>query len=241
MLVPVAVVGGVAMSFVNVINVIVVARGLMPASLAVAVAVFVVDGVDIGVALVPVIVVDVVDMAVVEVVGVPVVMGRRVAAVRPVVVVVIGVRLVRGLASHGRCSFCLECLPHVDVVFSGVVISHGRRRCVCASPAWLAPRRCESAGLLLAMGDGVPRDVRDMLVSERVDGLLASPRACDEARRPQDPQVLGRQRLGYPEPVDELVDTARAVGQVENDRQSVWGSERTQQLTSSGESVRVAL
>src|SRR5208282_1859420 len=53
-------------------------------------------------------------------------------------------------------------------------------------------------------------------------------------------QVLGRQRLGDSEPVDELVDTSRTIRQMQDDRQTVWGSQRPQQLTGTREALGMA-
>jgi len=101
-------VGGVAMTFVNVVDMTVVALSLVTAAFAMGVRVILVDGVDVGVALVPVIVMRMVNVAVVEVVRVPVVIGGRMTTGRSVVMIVIGVRLVWCLGRHGRCSFYLS-------------------------------------------------------------------------------------------------------------------------------------
>jgi len=146
----VAFVSSVTVTFVDVVDVIVVALSLVAAPLAVGVRVVLVDSVDIGVALVPVIVMDVVDMAVVEVVRVPVVIGGRMTAFGPVVVLVIRVRLVRG--RHGRCSFSLSVL---GLLFGGMVSSS-------SVTSWLHcgwPMRAMAVGVT-QVADPAPRRAR---------------------------------------------------------------------------------
>lgn len=97
-LVVVVAVHRVPVGAVNVVDVVVVHDGLMPATVAVGVVMVLGDHVGVGCVFVVVVSVRVVRMTVVEVVDVAVVLHRDVAAGRPVLVVVIGVGRVRG---HG--------------------------------------------------------------------------------------------------------------------------------------------
>lgn len=217
-LVPVALMGCVLMPVVGVVDVITMMPSLVAAVGSVDVVVRVMDGVDLVGTLVPVVVVDMVDMAVMKVVGVPVVIDRSVTAVRSVDVVVISVRLVQGLVRH---SLVLPFLMSFSISCPSL------RSCSSGRP-W-------PAHLLVAVGDGVPGDVRDVFVSQRVHRLLATPCPEDKARITQDSQVLGYQRLGDPELVDQLVNALGAMIQVQHDGQAVRSAERPQQFPGLGE------
>jgi hypothetical protein len=75
------------------------------------------------------------------------------------------------------------------------------------------------------MGEGVECYVRDVLVRKRIEGLLATSVARHEADGPEHSQVLGGERLGDPERVDQLVHTSRPFGELENDGEAVGGAE----------------
>jgi hypothetical protein len=95
-LVPVAVVGGVAMAVVDVIGVITVLHRLVPTALAMGVQVVVMGHVDVGRALVPMLIVIAMSMAIVEIVGMVTVYNSDVTAahamdVRMIVVCLVGI------------------------------------------------------------------------------------------------------------------------------------------------------
>src|SRR5438270_192971 len=99
MLVPMALVGDVAVGVVEVVDMVAVLHGLVPAPVAVLVGVVVV-GVVRQLALVPVPVVPAVHVPVVEVVGVAIVLDTWVTAVVGVLVAVLFVRVMDEIRSH---------------------------------------------------------------------------------------------------------------------------------------------
>ncbi|GAA4474723.1 hypothetical protein GCM10023094_10920 [Rhodococcus olei] len=96
MLVVVAVVRGVPVTVVDVVDVVAVRDGHVAAALTVPMFVLAVHGVPGRLALVDVVAVDAVQVSVVDVVGVVTVRNRDVTAAGPVDVVVLGVRMVLG-------------------------------------------------------------------------------------------------------------------------------------------------
>src|SRR6056297_1462215 len=59
--------------------------------------------------------------------------------------------------------------------------------------------------------DGVDHDVVDVIVGDRIDDLAAALLASDQVGSTQDPQVLGHERLGGADRLDELMDAAGAI------------------------------
>lgn len=87
--------------------------------------------------------------------------------------------------------------------------------------------------MFAAVGESVAGDVPDVVVGERVHGLLASARAGNEAKVPQHPEVLRHERLRRSEVLDELVHAARSVIELQHDRKSMRRPERPQQFSGS--------
>lgn len=81
----------------------------------------------------------------------------------------------------------------------------------------------------VAVSDRVAGGAGNAVVGQGVFGLLASPCADDESTAPQDSQVLGGQRLGDPESVDQFMDAARPVTELQHDGQPMRRTERPQQ------------
>jgi len=86
------------------------------------------------------------------------------------------------------------------------------------------------SGPLGCVDDSVVRDVCDVVVSEGVGDLPAPPLAVHQAARTQHPEMLGHERLGQTECVDEVVHAAGFVPKEEHDRQPVLVAERAEQL-----------
>ena len=64
------------------------------------------------------------------------------------------------------------------------------------------------------MVDGVARYVGNAGVGQLVRDLATAALAGDELGSPQDPQVLGHERLARAERLDEFVHAARALGEL---------------------------
>ena len=77
----------------------------------------------------------------------------------------------------------------------------------CPVPVEVGGEPAGSAGLA-GMLDGVPNDMCHVVVGQGVPGLPAVAISSHQPRPAQDGQVLGHQRLGYVEFVDEFVDGA---------------------------------
>jgi hypothetical protein len=112
-LVPVAGVGSVPVPVVDVVDMVPVGDGDMPATVRVLVLVTVVLGVPGGLALVHVILMHTVHVPVVGVVGVVPVGDGDVPAALAVIVGVAGVRLMRGGVGHGAGPSC--CASHLHI------------------------------------------------------------------------------------------------------------------------------
>lgn len=86
-----------------------------------------------------------------------------------------------------------------------------------------------------AVGDGVHSDAGHVVIGERVQGLLAPVGPGHQAGRAQDAQVLGCERLRDPEDIDQFVDALGSLRELEDDRQTMGGTECPQQLDGVGQ------
>jgi hypothetical protein len=77
-----------------------------------------------------------------------------------------------------------------------------------------------------AVQDGVLGDVGDVVVGQGVDGLLASAGRRHQPGRAQHPEVLRGKGRRDVEVVYQLVHTAGALGEVQDDGQAMGGAER---------------
>jgi hypothetical protein len=84
------------------------------------------------------------------------------------------------------------------------------------------------------VGHGIDGDAGDMVVVERVSDLAATPAAGHQPLTPQDPQVLGDERLGDTQGRDQLVDALLVVSEAEHDRQPVRVRQGPQQIRGCG-------
>ena len=82
-----------------------------------------------------------------------------------------------------------------------------------------------------SVGQGIAGDVGDVVVGQAVDGLFAVSRAGNKSDAPEHSQVLRGEGLRHVESVDELVDAARTLRQLEDDGEAVRRSESSQELT----------
>jgi len=72
--------------------------------------------------------------------------------------------------------------------------------------------------------------VADVLVGQRVLHFAAAPRSTDHTGGPQHAQMLGDQRLGGAERLDELMHATGAHAQLGDDRDAQRGRERAQEF-----------
>ena len=70
------------------------------------------------------------------------------------------------------------------------------------------------------MINGVRNDVSNVVIDERVHSLSSTPLHADEVGIPQDPKVLGYERLTHLELLDQLVDVARPLGELDHNGQT---------------------
>lgn len=82
-----------------------------------------------------------------------------------------------------------------------------------------------------SVGQGIAGDVGDVIVRQAVDGLFAPSGSGHKPGAPQHSQVLRGEGLRHVESVDELVDAARTLRQLEDDGEAVRRSESSQELT----------
>jgi hypothetical protein len=78
--------------------------------------------------------------------------------------------------------------------------------------------------------DCVADDVSDVLVAQPIDDLAPATARGHQVRGTQDAQVLADERLGDAEGVDEVVDAALAVGELEQDGHAYGGSKGSEEL-----------
>ena len=83
--------------------------------------------------------------------------------------------------------------------------------------------------------DRVEHDVVDVVVGDGIDGLAAASLPYEQVGAPQDPQVLGHQRLGGAGRLDEFVDAAGAIDQRHQHGQAQGVRHRLEQLGAVGE------
>lgn len=194
MLVPMTVVGGVAVAVVDVVHMVVVGHLVVPAPRAVLVIMFVMGDMNGVVALVPMLLVGPMDVPVVEIVGVVPVVHSGMAARRAVGVVVFWI----GGMGHGHGSL------------------RGR----------------EPAGWpqLGSMDYGVMDDVGDVLVSQRVSRLPTAALASYKVDGAEHPKMLGDERLGDPQGVDQFVDATALAAEFVHDGEAVGIPQSPKQL-----------
>jgi len=84
--------------------------------------------------------------------------------------------------------------------------------------------------MLQSVGD----DVAHMLVDEPVEMLPIAAFNGDQPGGPQDPQVLGHQRLAHFQSVDKLLHRPRRVGKFDHNGQANVSAEHPEQLRSAG-------
>jgi hypothetical protein len=87
--------------------------------------------------------------------------------------------------------------------------------------------------------NGVGDDVRDVLIGQRVNRSASLPFYPDQPGSSQHAQVLRDQRLTHPEPLDQLVDVPRLLGQLHDDGQPGWRGQHPEQLTGRIEGLRL--
>jgi len=80
------------------------------------------------------------------------------------------------------------------------------------------------------MAYGVGNEVADVVVDEGVNGLPAAALRRHHTGASQDPEVLGHEGLAYLEVPDELVDAARPLGELGDDRQPGRGGQDFEEL-----------
>ncbi len=83
--------------------------------------------------------------------------------------------------------------------------------------------------------DGVEHDVVYVVVGDGIEGLAAASLPYEQVGAPQDPQVLGHQRLGGAGRLDEFVDAAGAIEQRHQHGQAQGVRYRLEQLGAAGE------
>jgi len=77
---------------------------------------------------------------------------------------------------------------------------------------------------------GVGDNVADVLVDESVNRFTTTALRRHDPGAAQDPQVLRNERLAHFEVIDELVDTARPLPQLDHDSQAGRSGQHLQQL-----------
>lgn len=80
-------------------------------------------------------------------------------------------------------------------------------------------------------------DVGEVVIDEAVHHFASRPLARDDARGFEDSQMLADQRLRYRERVDEFVDAARRLAQLQDDRDADRRGQRTQEIAGGVEHV----
>jgi hypothetical protein len=90
-----------------------------------------------------------------------------------------------------------------------------------------------------SVGQGIAGDVGDVVVRQVVDGLFAPSGAGNKSDAPQHTQVLRGEGLRHVESVDELVDAARTLRQLEDDGEAEGRPERSQEFACLVEACRV--
>lgn len=78
---------------------------------------------------------------------------------------------------------------------------------------------------------GVRNDVSDVVIDERVHSLSTMSLHADEAGTSQDPKVLGYERLTHLKLLDQFVDVAGPIGELNHDGQAGRRSKYSEQLT----------
>lgn len=105
-------------------------------------------------------------------------------------------------------------------------------------PGW-GGRRGGSVDAFAGVDDGVDGDVGDVVVDEGVFDFATAAAPVDEPEVAQDAQVLTDLRLVQAQIVDELVDTARGVGEQHDNGDACRRGEGAQQIAGGIEGRRV--
>jgi hypothetical protein len=92
---------------------------------------------------------------------------------------------------------------------------------------------------LTSVRQGIAGNVGDVVVGQAVDGLFAASRTGNKSDAPEHSQVLRGEGLRHVESVDELVDAARTLRQLEDDGEPVWRAQSSQELARLVEACRL--
>jgi hypothetical protein len=90
-----------------------------------------------------------------------------------------------------------------------------------------------------SVGQGIAGDVGDMIVRQAVDGFFPPSGSGNQPDAPQHSQVLRGEGLRHVESVDELVDAARTLRQLEDDGEAVGRPESSKEFARLVEACRL--